>query len=140
MNGLPLLGAESHLRFSFLNMLNDPNLTIDPNLSVGNLTVGSDMPVHPLAPVDPIAPINPILPVDPNLTVQDLVNPENEYEIRERHRHLPKRRMPYIENRHFPVTETQATLAGIHIANRNGLGFLLRMFGGEYWKMSPQFQ
>ena len=68
------------------------SLTIDPNLSVENLTVRSDMPVDPLAPVDPIAPINPIVPVDPNLTVQDRVNPENEYEIKERHRLLPKRR------------------------------------------------
>ena len=98
MNGLPLFGEESHLRLSFLDMLNDPDLTVDPNLSVGDLTVGSNISGRNVT-------------VNPNVTVQDLVNPVNEYEIRERHRHLAKRRMPYIEKRHFPVTETQSTLA-----------------------------
>ena len=71
-----------------------------------------------------------------NLTVQDLLNPVDEAQ-REYYRSLAKRRIPYIENRHIPVTETRNTLAGIHISRRNGLGFLFRMFGGEYWVLSP---
>ena len=74
-----------------------------------------------------------------NLTLEDIFNPVDEAQ-REEYRNLAKRRLPYIENRHLPVTETTYTLAGIHISKRNGLGFLFRMFGGEYWVLSPSFK
>ena len=68
------------------------------------------------------------------------MNSENDEETRLRHRNLAKRQMPYIENYFVPVTETLNTMAGIHINRRTGLGFLLRMFGGQYWKMNPSMR
>ena len=65
-----------------------------------------------------------------NLTVQDVLNPANEAQ-RDQYKNLARRKMPYIENRHLPVSETVNTLAGIHINRKTGLGFLFRMFGGD---------
>ena len=76
-------------------------------------------------------------PLNLEITLENALNPENDEE-RQRHRSLAKRRMPYIENRHIRPTETLSTLGGIHLTERGCLGFLFRMFGGEYWDMLPQ--
>ena len=108
---------------------------VPPDISLNDMLDGVPMPSFSF--IDMLNDTSSSLNL--NIPVQDLLNPENDEVQRERHKKMAKRSMPYFLNFHLPVTETQPTIAGIHLTERNAIGFTLRMLSG-YHTFSLQYQ